>query len=466
MAKITLKINDKNDKCLLILDESIDEATKEDIIEKLNAKNIKHGVKTAIIDEVLAGDHKLSESIVIAQNIPALRGRDGELKYLPIKEKKQDVEGNENIDFYNVGIIKNVLKDTKLVEILPPGEGKSGITMFGDTIPNVTGRPASYNKFSGPGTKVTPDTKYIVADKDGVYQKNPIGVITIADELEIKGSIDFSIGNIDTSSAVIIRGDIKAGFSCKSGSSITIDGVVEDASVIANDNIICKLGILPGVEPIKSKNSIRVRYIRDRETVECKDLTVEEMISGSNIKSLGSVESKKIVGGSLSVKSKITADEIGNEQFTPTQIEVGVNYKIISRMNENRKELSENKKIISDKTNELNDLEIETKKHLNNSGNKAVLDKLTTEQKSYKNKINILNSEITQLNNNIERLAREYKKLNNKIEGEDPEIVVNKTIYPNTSIKMKMGKVFEVKEEMTKVKLRIDENGNKKVLKF
>lgn len=473
-VNITLKLDDKQEKCFLIMDDQIINATKDDILDKLKAKRIVAGIKLDVIEEIISGQHKLSEKVVIAQNIPPQKGKDGDLRYIPLDDDKKEIDEKAKVDFYDVGIIKNVPKDTKLVEIIPPTEGVPGKTMFGEDIPGTLGRPASYNKVCGQGTAVTPDLKYVFASRDGVYQKNPIGVITIVDELELKSHLDFAIGNVDTSSAVIIHGDIKAGFQCKSGSSINVDGVIEDATVVAGDSIICKLGILPGIEPVKAKESIRARYIRDRETVECKNLSIEEMISGSNIKCLGDLEAKKIVGGSIAVKNKITVEEIGNEQFTQTKIEAGVNYKIIGRMNENRKELTEKKKLITDKKNDVNNTEIELKKHNrkiqtlleNNPGNKNILEKLNQENKELKNRINILNSEISQLTMDLDRLAREYEKLNKKIDAEDPEIIVNDKIYPNTHIKMKMGKIFEVSEIMSKVKFKTDEQGNIKILKL
>jgi len=238
------------------------------MLAALDAMGIKFGINQKVIEEILEDKYKLSDKVAIAENIPATKGDNGSLLYL-ISEKLE-IKSNEKgqVDFYDVSLIKNVLKSEKLVEIIPPKPGKSGKSMFGLEIPGILGQPASYNKIMGRGTELDADNKFIVASVDGIYNKNVAGLIAVVAELNIKSDLDFSVGNINTSSAVTISGDIKAGFKCRSASSIVVDGVIEDALVESGENLICKTGILPGDNKISAKETIKTKYIRNRPDVK------------------------------------------------------------------------------------------------------------------------------------------------------------------------------------------------------
>lgn len=474
--KLTLKLDDKQEKCWLILDEAVKSAVKDDVLAALSAMGIKFGINQKVIEEILEDKYKLSEKVVIAENIPASKGDNGSLQYL-ISEKLE-IKSNEKgqVDFYDVSLIKNVFKDEKLVEIIAPKPGKPGKSMFGQELPGILGQVASFNKIMGRGTELDADKNFIVASVDGIYNKNLAGLIAVVAELNVKGDLDFSVGNINTSSAVSISGDIKSGFKCRSASSIVIEGVIEDALVESGENLICKTGILPGDNKISAKETIKTKYIRNRPDVECKNLIVDEMISNCNIRSLGKVEAKRIIGGHLSVKSKISVDELGNDQYTATTLEVGINYKVIARMNEIRLENSQLKKDTEEKKEAVSDGDLEYKKisrrlnQLTESGgagsNKAAIEKFAQEAKDKAASIAALNDQIEDNNKTLERNIREYDMLSKKAEEEFPELVVTGNVYPNVIIKIKLGMKYEVQTVMHNVKFVPDESNNVKVIKM
>lgn len=475
-AKITLKLDEKQEKCLLILDENIKSCVKDDILAELQNQGIKFGINEQVIDDVLEGKYKLLDKIVIAENIQSSKGENGSLVYL-ISDKieiKSDEKGR--VDFYDVSLIKNVLKGDKLVEIIPPKPGKPGKTMFGEEIPGILGQLASFNKILGRGTDLDPDKKFVIAAVDGVYNKNVAGLIAVVSELTIKGDLNFGVGNVDTSSAITITGDVKAGFKCRSASSIVIEGVIEDALVESGENLICRQGILPGENKISAKETLKTRYIRNRTDVECKNLIVEEMIANCTVRSLGKVDVKKIVGGHISIKSKLTVEELGNDQYAPTYVEIGINYKIIARMNEIRLENARLKKESEDKKEEVNNNEIEYKKvsrrinQLLESGdsasNKATIEKIALEAKELTTLTLTLNTQIEEGNRQIEKNLKEYDALSKKAEEESPELIVTGTIYPNVFIRIRLGMKYEVQSIMHKVKLVPDESGNVRIIKM
>ena len=474
--KFTFKLDDKREHCWLILDDSVKSAIKDDIIAALNEQGIKFGINGRLIDEVLEGKHKLLDKITVAENIQPSKGDNGSLRYLISEKIEIKADENGKVDFYDVSLIKNVLKGDKLVEISPPKPGKPGKTMYGEEIPGILGQPASYNKIMGRGTDLDSDKQFVVASVDGVYNKNVAGLIAVVSEFTVKGDLNFAVGNIDTTSAITITGDVKSGFKCRSASSIIVEGVIEDAKVESGENLICKLGILPGDNKISAKETIKTKYIRNRTDVECKNLLIEESISGCTIRALGKVEAKRIIGGQLSIKSKLTVDELGNDQYMPTFVEIGINYKVIARMNEIRQENNNLQKDIEDRKEEINNNDLEYKKisrrinQIMESGqsaaNKAALEKFALEAKDKTNLIAEHNAQIEENSKLIEKNLREYEMLSKKAEDETPEMTVTGTVYPNVSVKIKLGKKYDVQSVMHKVKFVADANGEVRVIKL
>lgn len=472
-GKLSFSIDEKKEKCWFLIESLSDTTTSQDIIKALEEQGVNTGILYDTIEEIVNNEHKMSEKVLIAKSIQPTKGKDAEMKYLI--NTKLDLKADEhgNVDFYDVGLIKNVHKDDKLVEFTPPTMGKPGKNIFGEDIPGTMGKEIAKSKISGINTEISEDGKYIVVQKDGIYKKNAIGVVSVSDEFTIDGNLDFSVGNIDTNSSINIQGDIKAGFNCKSSSSINVKGVIEDADVISGENIICKQGILPGSSKVSAKETIRTKYINTRELVECRNLYVEEMISASNVKVLGELEAKRIAGGKISVKDKITTEELGSEQYMSTTVEVGINHKIITRMDQNRLELTAAKNEIATKTDEKNVYDMDLKKIMRkisdlteSSGNKTLLEKFNAEVKEKNNKSNILSSEISNLNNKIISLNKEYERLGKKIEGATPELIVTGKVYPNVTIRIKLGQIYEVKSIMERIRFVPDEMNNIKIEKL
>lgn len=472
-SKLSFSIDEKKEKCWFLIESLSTTTTSQDIIKELEKQGVNTGILHDTIEEIVNDKHKMSEKVLIARSIQPTKGKDAEMKHLINVKLDLKTDEHGNVDFYDVGLIKNVHKDDKLVEFTPPTMGKPGKNILGEDIPGTMGKEIIKSKISGTNTEISEDGKYIIVQKDGIYKKNAIGVVSVSDEFTIDSNLDFSVGNIDTNSSINIQGDIKAGFNCKSSSSINVRGVIEDADVVSGENIICKQGILPGDSKVSAKETIRTKYINSRELIECKNLYIEEMISASNVNVLGELEAKRISGGKISVKDKITVDELGSEQYISTIVEIGINHKIMARMDQNRLQLTATKNEIATKIDEKNVYDMDLKKIMRkisditeNSGNKALLEKFNAEEKEKKNRSIILNSEISNLNNKIISLGKEYERLGKKIEGDTPELIVKGKIYPNVTIRIKLGQTYEVKSIMEKVRFVPDEISNVKIEKL
>ena len=467
-----LKVDERNEFCTIHYDTDIINLDKQEIYDELEKNGVNTGINTKLIDDLISGDFLDSNNMTIASFIPPSKGSTQSLKYLIDidPEMKEDKFGK--IDFYDIGVIKNVVDGDELVEIIPPTIGEPGKDVLGKEIAGIVGDKIEVFPFAGEGTVIDDAQKYIIATKNGVYRINHKKEVSVSDELIVKGDFNFAIGNIDTTSTVIVNGDVRAGFTCKSTSPIIVNGVIEDAEIYTDESLVCKMGILQGESSLIVKKQIKAKYIRNRTHVECKNLFVQDMVSGSNIKVDVELNAKKLVGGNTIVKDIVKLEELGSEQFIPTFIEVGVNPKIVKRLKEIREEISILEKEIDDKNKEIEILDQQFAKLSAKieellgikDFNKVILSKHASQSKKNSDKLKLVISERDEMKNKIRLFEREIARFEKKIEKENPLFEVKGKVFSNVTIKIKNSEPYTVKTLLKNVKFSYDSQDKKVVI--
>lgn len=463
-----LAILRSGEACSITLSEDIlsrlSGVTSVEIKENLRKFEVTHGYNELEIDQLLSGRYGVGDKVVLAERVKPKKGKTGYFNYL-ITDINKKVSKSEDgkADFYEVGLIRNIEKGEKIVEIVPPTEGQEGYDIFGVSVQGILGDSANPKKIMGKGVVLTPDNRYLIAKINGVYKRNPIGVVFVDDQLEIKGDQDFGVGNIETTSSIYIKGDIKPGFKCSSNSAIKVDGAIEDAYVKSGDSIISKKGLLAGNEPVVAKESIRTKYIVDRKNITCKDLVVEGMISNSEIECMGELKAKKLSGGVAKVKDRVEVDDLGNESFDPTIVEVGLNQKVLARLDrckadevQLKSRVEEINKMISDSTIEVKKLDRRLKSLMENNTSKDAIIKVAEELKLLQVSMNKNSVELQNNERRIDSLKKEYDLLSKKVEATNPEIIVNGTMYTGVSIRLKLSGRLEIKENHRRARIFFD----------
>ncbi|PID26698.1 MAG: hypothetical protein CR982_09115 [Candidatus Cloacimonadota bacterium] len=472
-----LIVSDTGDFSSLKLTEDIvknlRDSKVESIVENLKRLGISKGFKFKELENLTLGKYKPNNEITLAERIDPQKGEDGRFNYLIEDRFKSVIKSEIDVDFYEVGIVRDLSKGDKIVEIVPPSKGTPGFDIFGNIIEGVLGDSVNPQKIMGKGTVLSSNEKFIVSSKNGVYKRNPIGVVSVIDKLEISGDQNSVIGNIDTDSSVVILGSIISGLNCVSRHSIKIDGFIENTLVESGDSIVCKGGVNKGVFEIKAGGTVRTKYIHNRKTVSCKDLYVEEDILNSKVEVLGSIFAKKISGGICKVNNRIEVDTLGDESFSITNFEIGLNQKILKRLSsckleqdqsfDKLKNLHKNIVVDSERLQKLkNRLFALSKIKIGNTD----LSEIANSIKNLKLSINKMVVEQQNVQRKIDSLKKEYDLLSNKIESSESEIVVRGSVFPGVNIKIKFSDPFEVKEKMSKVKFIIDENNGVKAVKL
>jgi len=466
-----LQIDEKGAFCNILIDEKQikkNNYTPNEIITHLNKHRVKSGINRDVVLAFISGKFKLDKKKTIAEKSNPTKGKDGYIRYLISNKDKESIDEEiKNINFYETGLIRNVARGEKLVKILSPTAGRSGVDIYGNEIPGLPGKEVNPKKFMGKNTVLNDQGDYIIAENNGVYQKSILGIVSVVEEFVVKGDVNFTIGNIKTASAVLIKGDLKAGFKCESGSTIQVEGVIEDSEITAKSHIICKSGIVNGVKIVKA-HIIKAGYLYNRECI-CHNMYIEGMLLNSKVIASGEISAKKISGGSIRAVSCIETNELGNNQFIKTEVSIGINNGHVNKIKDVSKQISENRNYVEKKMLELADLKIEMKQlkkrmeQINSETTKNQKENLIVKKINDKGNLKLklikfINSKIVEKNKLNVILKKKYAYLTNNIEYRNPEVIVRGKVYPNVTVHMNLNGKYQVKQVMENVKFILEEN--------
>ncbi len=402
-----------------LINSPIDFVTLERFLWK---KGLKYGIKSEILSDVVKGSPYYHEWL-IAEGKPSINGTDGSLKFyfetggLDIKPK---ILEDGRVDYYELDIIQVVEAGKTLVERIPPTMGEKGFNVLGEEIRPRPGRDVRLPV--GANTEIVAN-KLVSTSKGHISYANH--KVNIFQTYEVNGDVDFNTGNINFPGNVIIKGNVKNGFTVRAGGDVDISGNLA-GTVIIGGNLNVKKGIIQG--RAEAEGNIYVRYIENGTAISKENIIVSEAIMHSTVragKKLSVIGGKKglIVGGYTSVKEDITAKNIGSPMGTNTVIEVGVipelveEYKKICTELKRQQENHQKNNIILDSFKEL-----QAKGKLSAEKNQLYLKVWETQYATEKE---------------IEKLANQKNELEFKLQDVgDVYIKVLETIYSGVIINM------------------------------
>ena len=298
-------------------------AESTDLAHAVQQSKISFGLLNSGLHDAISAVNS-DRSIVIARGKDPEHGNDAYLEYFIDDRLTFSKDVNGNLDFRTASLHKSVKKGTLLARLHPASQGNSGMDILGNRIDAKDGNDKDINEFLEEGAAQSPeDPMLIIAERDGIYNKSINGAIGVLECLEINGDVDLSVGNIDTPYPVIIHGDIKAGFQVKSGSDITVNGLIEDARVSAGGNITVAKGVLPGTNRIKARGDIAALYIRERET-KAHSVIVSKSIRRSQVFANQDVVAQEILGGVVHAGHKIEVERLGSDSGHRTEVKAGI----------------------------------------------------------------------------------------------------------------------------------------------
>lgn len=323
------------------------DVTLDKIMQKLEENYISYGIQEENLKKAIE-QKRYNENICAAKWTEPVNGIDGVVQYYFNKDKHlapiEDEQGN--VDYKNLGLINNIIAGTPIAEISLPTEGEPGMDITGQTVKQKVGVPARYNV--GAGTQLmNNDTQIVAAISGNLIFKN--GAFVVEEKIVINGDVDVSSGNIDFIGDVVIKGGVFEGFRVASKRSISINGLVSKAEIVADGDVSIKVGAVNS--KIISKANVKVGFCENSNITAEGNVESSSFVGGEVFASQKIIASGKgvLVGGKYTALNGVEASVIGSENYTKTLVTLGNN----AVLSEEREKLEKENGSLEDQVDQL-----------------------------------------------------------------------------------------------------------------
>ena len=441
------------------------------VLRDLEEAGVVKGINRENLLKACKGE-RLQKSEHIADYIPAGIGKDAYVRHLILHEIKPKLREDGTIDFREINLIRNVRENEPLLTKIPPMVGTEGFLVTGEKIPGKKGADFTLKKYCGSGTKISEKNEnLLIAARPGAYKEFSNGKISVLDVFRVKGNVDYSTGNIHSTSSVMIGGDVKSGFSVESGGDVSVGGLIENASVNIDGDLTVKLGITLGFAPISVGGELKAMYIYNRPAVHAGEIIVLEMVSNSKMLVDGGVTAKRIVGGNLIAKGDILLQSAGSERHeAKTIITAGLDLKKRERRNSLIALVDEKKKMKNDLKKKIDELnrwalnfkkKAEKKSHdLHKLNNSEFGKRMKKEMQSRLQKLADLQLELEHVTQFIDVTKADTIKLSEELANPGATVTISGTVFANVSIVIGESSPMELTKSLKRVVFKLDKDGN------
>lgn len=260
------QVPDKSPEYQLVITGVLADLTKPKIevteaIKILNQQKIVYGIMPEMIQ--LAIDSN-SEEFIVAKGLEPQPGVDGYLKCLFNNGKKQR-DGEKQAPLVYVHDVISVEAGDRLVEIIPPQPGKSGMDVYGNTIEPPP--PKAANLIAGSGAQLAADGMGAIARIAGrpVLKGNTVAVYpsyTLTGDIDAKNT-----GQISFKGDLVIKGNVLDGMKIDATGTVRIYGYVANATIHAGGDITIDRNLVGGTIRAGGVASICQRLVGNLNTL-------------------------------------------------------------------------------------------------------------------------------------------------------------------------------------------------------
>ena len=305
------------------------DASEEDILAALANARVVFGIDDTMI-KALVDNPQYDKAYAVARGKLAEDGAPATLDFHI--ELSKDMRPKENpdgtVDYKDLGFINNVKANDVICTKNPATEGIEGSNVLGVVLRPKPGKDITMPL--GRNTVLSEDQLQLLASCDG--QVDMVGQkINVLDVLSINSDISNATGNINFVGSLVINGNVLSGFVVEAEGNITINGSVEDATVIAGGNIIIKEGIngggMGGNRMVQAGGFIKTKYIQEgnvRAGGEVETTFIQHSLIQSN-SDINVISARgRLTGGRVVARNNINSVNAGGRtSVIPTILEVG-----------------------------------------------------------------------------------------------------------------------------------------------
>ena len=291
-----------------------------DLLEALGRSGIRYGILHDVLESVASGPSGNAPLLVASGKAP-LRGENGRIEWLfsPGPGTK--------------AMFRNAFAGQRLASVHPPGAGVAGISVLGDPIPPLPGKPAHLH--TGPNTACDPsDPESVVATVDGnvVFTESSIEVQPV---LTVSGQLDYGRGDIDFAGSLVVTGDIRGDIAIRVKGSLTVHGSVEDADIQAGGDVTVGKGFVGrGKGRIAAGGNVTLVHLLNQSVVAGKDVLIAREAVNGSVSAGGNILAPRAVieGGVLNSEGDIVVNTVGASDGLQAKLCAGRRGKILERL--------------------------------------------------------------------------------------------------------------------------------------
>lgn len=276
----------------------------------------------------------------IASGTPPTEGKDGwtEDHFLRNFVRSIGDADSGTVDYRAQSNVQSIAKDAVICDIHLPVEGTAGLRVDGVAVPPKPVKAAAVP--AGSNTALSEDGTKLLSTMDGFLEFRG-GLFNVKNLLNITSDVDYSTGNIDFHGDVAIQGDVREQFSVKATGNITINGLVEAATVEAGGDVVISNGVSGNNQAVIRGTHVRAKHLENctvyAENLESDYILTSRVFCSDSVLVTGSRGA--IIGGQVVAANRIKACCIGIQSGRTTEITLGVQPQLREELLANRKAL-------------------------------------------------------------------------------------------------------------------------------
>lgn len=378
------------------------------------------GIVENVFESILA-NKSFMKIFPIAHGIPQQDGKDGEIIDLYSREPKINIdsESEDPVDYKNLNWLQTIHEGDVICKLVRPVPPVDGIDVRGLA---VKGAPGKMPKIpAGNCTSVTEDGLSLVATADGQLSFKG-SAFRVDKMLNINGSVDTAVGNLDVIGSVSIAENVSEGFSIIATGDIVVRGIVEGAYLKAGGNIQIFHGMNGNSKGrLEAGGNVSSKYLENCHVIAKGSVKCGSVINSTIICSdVVSVTMSKgiIIGSDVTGFKGIEARTIGNEHNRLTTLAVGSDPLLLEELGGVRKQVIELERYLEE-----------------NEKNIAFLDKSTALDEKYKQLLSKLKLDQSVGSMKLTKKKQRLLEINDALSAQDGQITATE-LYPPANITM------------------------------
>lgn len=307
----------------------------------------------------IAKKHVYEREILVAKGKEAVRGEPGFYEFFFDTGDKRHplIREDGTVDYSSMSSLSNVEEGQLIARYHHSVKSEDGYDVLGKAIASKPAKDLLPLRGKGFSNAKNPD-EYYATISGKIEYKN--GHIDIKDVHEIRGDVDMITGKVEFFGDIHIQGNVGTGVVIRSSRNVTVDGVVEAATIYAGGDVVLKRGIQGAQKAhIVARGTVCAEFIEHTKVEAGDDIRANSFLN-SDVYSAGKIKAEGkqgiILGGHVRGLLGVSAQNIGNDAETKTAVSCGYSAEDYAHYVDAFQRETEAQKLLSDTVEKMTEL--------------------------------------------------------------------------------------------------------------